>query len=390
MRAYMACLLTILALSTPEAALARTDARVTAVAAQLDVRDASLARVELVVHFLVRSGPISSFDLEGLDPDFELLEVEAPAGATTPQVVNDLPGQLQFLWSDPRTAPKPGEHTLRVLYATHHLYSDPTDPRTRRIDWSLPRWPERLTNVQVTVIGPPGLRPTQSEPNFGEQVELLPPPPNAARMLRFTRVELPRLTSYHVRFELPLLTAANAGANPFDRALAALKRNLVRNLSLLLIGVCLGGLIVAKRRVRRKRLVTPRMLVPRLEPRSFDGPIFVCAALAPLLIERTPLLALVTGLWAVASALERKRTRSRPAASSREASESAPNPQWLSAHAALDATTAPGVLCLAMLLGAAMFAPEPLRTTAFVFGWLATPLFFSGTRLTKTHEEPGN
>jgi hypothetical protein len=385
MRAYMAGLLVILAVTTPDHAYARTDARVTSVSAQLDVRDPKLARVELSVRFLVKAGPIASFDLEGLDPDFELLEVEAPAGASPPQVLQDLPGQLQLVWSDPHTAPKPGEHALRILYATRHLYANPTDARTR-VDWTLPRWPERLTNVQVTVIGPPGLRPTQIEPNFGEQVEKLPPPPHAARLLRYTRVELPRMTGYRVQFELPRPAAADDAGSVFERAIAVLRRNLVRNSWLLLIGICLGTLIVVKRRVRRQRLVTPRMLVPRLEPRSFDLPIFAAAALAPLLIERTPFLGLFTGLAAVASALERKRTRIRPAAISGDGSEPTP---WLSAHAALDATTPAGVLCLAILLAAAMFAPEPLRTTAFVFGWLATPLFFSGTRLAKAHEESG-
>jgi len=386
MRAYTACLLVILTVASPEHALARTDARVTSVSAQLDVRDPKLARVELSVRFFVKAGPIASFDLEGLDPDFELLELEAPAGASAPQVLHDLPGQLQLVWSDPRTAPKPGEHALRILYATRHLFADPTDARTHRVDWTLPRWPERLTNVQVTVIGPPGLRPTQIEPNFGEQVEKLPPPPHAARLLRYTRVELPRMTGYRVQFDLPLPTSTDGAGSRFERAIAALQRNLVRNSWLLLIGICLGTLIVAKRRVRRKRLVTPRMLVPRLEPRSFDLPIFAAAALAPLLIERTPFFALFAGLAAVASALERKRARTRPAAISGDGADSMP---WLSAHAALDATTPAGVLCLATLLAAALFAPEPLRTTAFVFGWLATPLFFSGTRLAKANEESG-
>lgn len=397
MRAYTACWLAILAVTAPEPAFARTDARVIAIAAQLDIRDPQLARIELALRFLVRSGPISSFELEGLDPDFELLELEAPTGASAPQILQDAPGQLQLVWSDPREAPKPGEHSLRIVYATRHLYARAGEPRSR-VAWTLPRWPERLSNVQVTVLGPPGLTPAQTEPNWGEQVELVPPAPNTSR-ITFTRAELPRLTGYRVQCQLPPLTAAETAGSKLGSMLTGVRRDLVRDSWLLLIGLCLGALIVAKRRVRRRRLVTPRMLVPQLEPRAFDWPIFGVAALAPLLVERAPILTLFAALAAVASALERERTRrSTSTSTSRRGCEAESScdagspraPQWLSAHAALDATTPAGVLCLAALLAAAMFAPEPLRTTALVCGWLATPLFFSGTRLARTQEEPGS
>jgi hypothetical protein len=383
MRAYMACFLCILALTAPESALAWTDGRVTSVSAQLDVRDPEIARVEIALRLVVRSGSLSSFDLEGLDPDFELLDLEAPSGAGQPQVLRNLPGQLQLQWSDPRDAPRPGEHALRVVYATKHLYTEANDARSRRVVWTMPRWPERLSNVRITVLGPPGISPSITEPNFGEQVEVQPPG-NAARMLTYTRVELPRTTGYRVQFDLPPLAAAGTShvSDVFQHIRAIeLPRSLARDAWLLVIGVILGVLVVGKRRVRRKLLVAPRMLVAWLEPRTFDGLIFGFAALAPVLIERAPTLALATALIAVASALERKRRPPAalvtPAADSGERASSA---HWLNAHAALDATTPTGLLSLGVVLAAALWAPEPLRTTALICGWLATPLFFSGTR----------
>lgn len=366
----MGCLLCILALTAPEPALAWTDGRVTAVSAQLDVRDPAIARVEIALHLVVRSGSLSSFAFEGLDPDFELLELETPSGAGQPQIFRNLPGQLQLQWSDRRDAPRPGEHALRVVYATKHLYSEANNAGSRRVVWTLPRWPERLSNVQVTVLGPPGILPSITPPNLGEHVEVKPAPMNAARVLTYTRVELPRTTGYRVQFDLPPLPAAGA-AQGSD----VVRRSLARDASLLAIGTILGVLVVAKRRVRRN----PRPLVPWLEPRTFDGLIFGFAALAPLLIERAPTLALAAALIAVASALERKRTRPMPA-SAADSGERASTAGWLNAHAALDATTPTGLLSLGVVLSAAIWAPEPLRTTALICGWLATPLFFSGTR----------
>jgi hypothetical protein len=380
MRAYMACFLCILALTAPEPALAWTDGRVTSVSAQLDVRDPKIARIEIALRLVVRSGSLSSFDLEGLDPDFELLALEAPSGAGQPQIVRDLPGQLQLQWSDPREAPHPGEHALRVVYATRHLYTEPNDDGSRRVVWTMPRWQERLTNVQITVLGPPGISPNIAEPNLGEQVEAQPPG-SAARVLTYTRVELPRTTGYRVQFDLPPLAAAKTayGSEIFQHVrAAAMRRNLARDGWLLVIGIMLGVLVVAKRRVRRKRLVAPRMLVAWLEPRTFDGLIFGFAALAPVLIERAPMLALAAALIAVASALERKRRPLSPPAA--ESGERASSVHWLNANAALDATTPTGLLSLGLVLAAALWAPEPLRTTALICGWLATPLFFSGTR----------
>jgi hypothetical protein len=390
MRAYTACLLLMLALTAPEPALAwSADARVTSVTAQLDVRDPEVARVELSLQVDVRSSFITSFDLAGLDSDFELLELEAPSGAGAPQVLQDSPGQLQLVWSDHAAAPHTGEHALRVVYATRHLYAANESGR-RHIDWTLPRWPERLSNVRITVLGPPGLQPSQVEPNFGEHVELRAAPPDAGSLVTYTRVELPRLTGYRVQFDLPPLMAASASWSSWivELPLESLRRTLLRDVWLLSIGLGFGSLIVAKRRVRRKRLVTPRMLVTRLEPPHFDGPIFGVAAIAPVLIEHAPSIALIAAFIAVASALERQRTR-RPLAMDGE-----PQPvsrrHWLSAHAALDATTPTGVVALGALLMAAMGSPEPLRTTALICGWLATPLFFSGTRLATPREEPRN
>jgi hypothetical protein len=247
--------------------------------------------------------------------------------------------------------------------------------------WMLPRWPERLSNVRVTVIGPPGLRAFQTEPNLGEQVEAVPP--DAPRMLTFTRTELPRLTDYEVQFEVPRRPGEAESREAFDWLLPTMQlKSWANELWPLAVGLCFATLVVGKRRVRRKRLVARRLLLPALEKRSYDRAIFVLAALAPLLISRAPAIALGAAFFAVATALEQQRPSQRTAiaaASCGDSSEEA-DYRWLSARSALDATTPAGIVSVLMLLAAAMLAPEPLHSTALICSWLAMPLFFSGTR----------
>jgi hypothetical protein len=390
MRAYTACLFAAFVWGAPESARAWTEAKVISVEAQVDVRDPEVARVELWLRVLVRQGALSAVTFEGLDPDFRLTELVAPLGAALPIVTQNGPGQLELRWPDAKDAPKPGEHSVRVVYATSQLYEAAKSEGTSRVAWTLPRWPDRLSNVHVTVIGPAGLVPLRSEPNLGEQIESVPE--EAPRMLTFTRIELPRLTPYEIQFEVPQRTAtAAAGGRPIEAWTSAdLVRACGRELPSLLVGLCFGVLVVGKRRVRRRRLVARRMLVPALERKSFDQAIFVLASAAPMLFSRTPTIALAAAFLAVASALEERRPARqilaahgggpRRGEATDPGQEETPR-RWLTAKAALDATTPAGIVCLAALLVAAFCVPEPLHSTALICGWLATPLFFSGTRL---------
>jgi hypothetical protein len=393
MRAYTAWMLLALALTVSEPASARAEARVTLVEAQVDVRDPEVARVELWLRVFVSKGRLSSVALEGLDADFRLRELMAPSGtlacATVPPhcrslalrggsqtgvpiVSHERPGHLELTWSDPKTAPSEGEHAVRVAYETRQLYQAARTAGTSRMLWTLPRWPERLANVRVTVIGPPGLRAFEAESNLGEQVEAVPP--DAPRMLTFTRTELPRLTDYAVQFEVPRRVGEADSGEAFGWLLpTAQLKSWTDELCPLAIGVCFAGLVVGKRRVRRKRLVARRLLIPALDKRSYDRAIFVLATLAPLLISRAPAIALGAAFFAVATALEQRRPRGT------ESSEE-PTSDWLSAKSALDATTPAGLACALTLLAAAVLAPEPLHGTAVICSWLAMPLFFSGTR----------
>lgn len=389
MRAYTACLFAAFALGVPVSARAWTDARVSSVEAQIDVRDPEVAHVELWLRVLVRHGVLSSVTFEGLDSDFQLSELVAPLGVALPLVTQNGPGQLELRWPDAKEAPQTGEHSVRVVYATRKLYEAAKSEGTSRIAWTLPRWPDRLSNVHVTVIGPAGLVPLPPTPNLGEQIEAVPE--DAPRMLTFTRIELPRLTPYEIQFEVPRLNipAADGGALIESSTAAALVRACGSELPSLLVGSCFGVLVVGKRRVRRRRLVARKMLVPALERKAFDRAIFALAILAPILISRAPEAAFAAAFLAVASALEEKRpARRTPAADGGSLRGEATDPgqeeaprRWLTAKAALDATTPAGSVCLAVLLLAAFCVPQPLQSTALICGWLATPLFFSGTRL---------
>jgi hypothetical protein len=381
MRAYIALAAFLLAVSAPFTALAWTEARLSSVSASLDVQDASVARVSLELRLLVRAGWLSSLDLDGLDPDLELLEVLPPTGASAPVVNREAPGRLQLRWEERRGAPRRGEHLLRIVYTTRQPFATARVAGTQRVSWTLPRWPVRLSDVRVTVIGPAGLAASQREPNFGEHVELHAGSPGAASTLTFTRAELPRTEAYRVSFELPP-PAADGGKTSRFAPFVEIRRHVTQNSWPALFGVCLGLLVIAKRRLRRSRAQSSTLLLPWLEPRSIDIAAFALCAAAPVLLDAAPTLALLCALLGVASALERKHSRheapgpQRTAATPPERSK-----RFASIHAVLDATTPAGVTCLGALLAAGTLAPEPWQTTALICAWLATPLFFNGTQL---------
>jgi hypothetical protein len=362
MRAHMTWALLLGVCSTARAN-AWSDARLTSVAAQLDVSRPDAARVELVLGLEVRPNWLPHLELSGLDPDFELLEVEV-TGAGVPDVEPGAPGQVQLRWQDRRSAPGRGAHNLRLVYRTRQLSA--VDGSRR--EWALPRWPVSLSDVQVKVIGPAGLEALPpARIDAGESVE------REATALTFTRAALPRSEAYRVGFEVPqpraaeppLLSRVQALTQPRDFG-GQLAAELPQLTAAGLIGFAFAGLVLLKRRALR---AAGGALIPQLEAATHDGLVFGLCALSPLLLTRAPNLALCCALSGVLSGLGRRTAR-----------VAASGGGWCTRAASLDATRALGRVLLSVVWAAALLAPYPARPSAMAFAWLATPLFFSGTR----------
>ena len=107
----------------------------TAVAAELDVREPDRTRVTLALRVRVESGVLSSFELDGLDPDAAELEVATAPELVAPDVQSEAPGHLRLRWADRASAPRPGEHELRIAYITRQL---PGQVRSGS-SWAAPR-----------------------------------------------------------------------------------------------------------------------------------------------------------------------------------------------------------------------------------------------------------
>ncbi|HKP62952.1 MAG TPA: hypothetical protein VJV78_39725, partial [Polyangiales bacterium] len=299
MRAHITWAL-LLGLCWTARAHAWTDAKLTSVAAQLDVSRPEAARVELQLGLDVRPSWLSRLELTGLDPDFELLEASV-SDAGAPEVEPGAPGQVWLRWQDRGSAPRRGPHSLRVVYQTRQL-SAADGPRRQ---WALPRWPVSLSEVQVKVIGPSGLEALPpARANSGESVERAP------HALTFTRAPLPRSEAYRVGFELPqpeaarpeLLASLWSAWSPrsFAQQLAA---ELPQLMAAGAIGFLFACLVLLKRRMLREQAGA---LIPQLEAARHDALVFGLCLLSPLLLTRSPTLALCCALVAMASGLGRR------------------------------------------------------------------------------------
>lgn len=381
MHAYIGCLVLLGLSCSASTAWARATADVTGVSAELDLRDLARARVELELRLVVRSGKLASFELAGLDSDFEQVEVRVPAAIGAPVISREGPDRLRLSWADPRAAPARGEHTLGVRYWSQQLASGPERSGMRRVTWTLPRWRERLGGVQVRVRGPHGLRPIPpAEPALGETVAFEGTPPR----LTFRRAELPRTEVWRVRLEVPAPTSRPEPPRHARFEAAHLLEALVPRVWPALLGMCLGALVVAKRRVRR-RDAPEAALLPPLEAPPLDALAFLLCVLSAALLQEAPGLALACAISGVASGLERRDARQLP---SGRATGEPPAARAPDLAAIFDATRPLGATLLVGLYAASLAAPSPERSAALTCVWLATPLFFSRTRLHERRVKP--
>ena len=177
--------------------------------------------------------------------------------------------------------------------------------------------------------------------------------------------------AFRVQFELPAEPESVAQAT----APLGLRDALDQSTWPCLLGACLGILVVTKRRLRR-RDAPATALVPRLEAPRFDALAFLLSVLSAVLLQEAPGFSLACALAGIAIGLER-RDSTRLAA----AADSGERPRPLPLAACFDATRPAGALLLVALYAGGFFAPAPARGAALTSVWLATPLFFSRTRL---------
>jgi hypothetical protein len=391
--------LVLLICAVPRSSRARAEALVTSAGAQLDVSDPRLTRVELAIGVRVSNGLLSSFELLDLDADLEP-SAETPAqfvaadgSSYTPSVTVPGPGSVRFAFADKHAAPKPGDYLLRFSYATRALGSAGEPGHWH---WSLPRWPNRLANVQIRVLAPKGTRPGISAREQGsDQIDVRELAEGVE--LSFQRIELPRTQAFVVSFERPAPLASPAIRAPRLAQLPGLPRGLAPWL-----GLSLGLLWLVKRRLNvhacRAAGLQCQPLLP-LWTAGYRG----CASLvlcssAVVLFDALPLLAAISGVLGSLLAIDVARPGLAPdragrfrALDQRQLHElrNACASARFSVRDALDATTPTGFASLlavyALLAGLHAYDSAAVSCSAC----LVLPVFFTGTRVSRRPSMPG-
>jgi hypothetical protein len=395
MLAYIARTLpaALLICAVPSISHAWTDSQVTSASAQLDVTDRRLARVELEIGVRVSDGFLSSFEVLDLDADLEpssdspALFVGAAGDSYAPSVSVPKPGCVLFEFANKPDAPKRGDYRLRFAYTTRALALAPG-----RQTWRLPRWPNRLANVQIRVLAPPGTRPSGTAPEqTSDQIDVRELDQHVE--LSFQRIELPRTQAFTVSFERPEPLASPARA--------ALRLPRWPSGPAPFLGLALGLLWLLKRRgnARAYRAVglEPRSLLPPLSAagwRGFAG--FVLCSSAVTLFDQRPLLAAVGGVLGSLLSVDVARPVRAVGRAGRFRVWSQPELDGLlcptpfarfSVRDALNATTPSGLaaaLALYALL-AWLYAYDSAAVSCCA--WLGLPLFLTGAARAQTTQD---
>ncbi|HEX4354546.1 MAG TPA: hypothetical protein VHZ95_16570 [Polyangiales bacterium] len=308
------------------------------------------------------AGFLSHFEPVDLDRDLELgaepAEFVDGAGKHYASAVTiPTPGTIAIEFAKQREAPHRGDYTLHLAYATHALAPSGADNVAR---WSLPRWPNRLANVEIRLLAARGMRPhaiadvlgadTIEIEEHGLQVEMI-----------FRRVELPRTQTFAIGFEPPTMAAHASSMNTFVAPPPS-------QLLALGLGLAIALLWSIKHRLcaRAHAKGTPRPLLPRMAAQGWAG--VLCAG-AVALFDRFPIVAAIGGVLGSVLAVE---------VIDRELVAAMPQPSRFADG--LDATTPLGfAVALASYAGLTLLYH---RTDASIFcaAVLLLPIFFSCSR----------
>lgn len=299
----------------PQRASAWTDTQIVSVAAHVDARTDN-AQVALELGLRVREGWLSRFELLDLGPELALDEppqlsfVDGDGNAYTPSVQR-LPGNgLALQFADKRSAPHRGDYRLQLSWRARL----PPAAAGQQL-WSLPRWPERVPNVQVEVLAPLGARPGAGRVHPHDGADFRDLPQAHASVLRFVRAELPRTAGFDVAWTLPA-----AAPQPVREVREAFWRVLGKRPVALWLGACLSLLCLLKwswrtREAQPAQSARRSQLQSQWRWRSL-GSALGCG-LAVALFEALPLWAAALGviscLWAFDPAVRRSLQRA-PAA----------------------------------------------------------------------------
>lgn len=200
-----AALCFVLCLGVTPRAQAWTSARVRDVRADLAIAGDGSATVELDVGVEVLGGWLERLDLEGLDEDLVLDEHE-PAWLTTDEGARvparaDADAGSVTLRFEKRSAARRGLHRVHVRYAAPLLRRvSGSDPGRVELPWVLPGWEHGLTQAQIVVRGPAGLRllrDPELAADVHERVE------DGRSIVEMTRLLVPRSTAWTVVFDAP-------------------------------------------------------------------------------------------------------------------------------------------------------------------------------------------
>lgn len=214
----------VLCLGVTPPAKAWTSARVRDVRAEIDVARDGSATVLLDVGVEVLGGWLERLDLEGLDEELVLDEHE-PAWLTTaeggrvPASAEAEAGAITLRF-DKRSAARRGLHRVHVRYIAPLLRRPAADDPSRvELPWTLPGWEHGLTQAQILVRGPAGLRLVR-DPELGlevhERVE------GGRSVIELTRVLVPRSTAWTLTLEGKASLFGDAQASgPTDKPNAA-------------------------------------------------------------------------------------------------------------------------------------------------------------------------
>jgi hypothetical protein len=375
--------------AVPSSSRAWTDSQVTSASAQLDLT-ARPARVELEIGVRVNDGFLSSFELLDLDADLEpsgdgpARFVGAAGDSYAPNVSVPKPGSVVFEFASKNDAPKRGDYLLHFAYTSRALALAPG-----RWTWSLPRWPNRLADVQIRVLAPAGTRPSASaRDQTSDQIDVRELDQHAE--LSFRRIELPRTQAFSVSFERPQPLASPPRA--------ALRLPRWPSGPAPFLGLLLGALWLLKRRTsarayRAVGLEAHSLFAPLSAAgwRGVTGAALCSSAVA--LFDQRPLFAAISGVLGSLLAVDVARPLRAPDRQGRLRVLSGPELDSLlrplpaarfSARDALDATTATGLAMALALYGALAVLHAHNGAAVSCCAWLMLPLFLTGAARTQT------